>query len=84
MYTSIPFLYDDGKVKNCHWKATFNSTSLACGQPDLWLYSGLCTFVPDDVFNQPLTLAERERVSNNFYSTPETYKSGPKLGKNKD
>ena len=72
-YTSLPFLYLTGKIRNAHWKALLSSTSMARGQGDLWMYTGLKEGVDFDTLETKAR--HREVAGHNLRAKEEDYES---------
>ena len=70
-FSCLPFLYGQGQIKNTHFRACLSATALARAQPDLWMYVGLDTKVPESVLK--CSKVERDRAIANLHSTPATY-----------
>ena len=62
-YTSLPFLYNTGKLRNTHWKACLSSISMARGQGDLWMYSGLKESVAPEILERKRKQREIARTN---------------------
>ena len=75
LLSCLPFLPN---IRNHHFRACLSATSMARGQPDLWLYGGPNASIPDAILHLPSSVNGRERAIANRYSNPFTYIRDPK------
>ena len=65
-YSSLPFLYKSGQVKDFHFRASLSATMMSRAQMDLWAYCGRTAKMSPEATEK--WKEEKERVVKNLYS----------------
>ena len=65
-YSSLPFLYKSGAIKDFHFRASLSATTMSRAQNDLWTYCGRLAKLSKEALEK--ADLEKERVTSNLYS----------------
>ena len=65
-YSSLPFLYKTGTIRDFHFRASMSATTMSRAQADLWTYCGRFAKISEDALEK--ADLEKERVTSNLYS----------------
>ena len=69
-YSSLPFLYKTGVIKDFHFRSSLSATVMNRAQPDLWMYCGRFAKLSKEALEK--ADEEKARVTKNLYSDKNT------------
>ena len=69
-YSSLPFLYKSGAIKDFHFRASLSATTMSRAQNDLWTYCGRFAEISGEALEK--ANQEKDRVTANLYSDTTT------------
>ena len=64
-YSSLPFLYKTGAIKDFHFLSSLSATTMSRAQVELYMYCGRFANISKDAFEK--AEIQKERVTQNLY-----------------